>query len=168
MGNCTPILSLPENRRLDISVRIDSNSIHTDSGCIAWTGPMDRNGYGKFTAKIKGARRHTGAHRAAWLAKMGDIPRGLQIDHLCMNTSCVNTSHMELVTSKENIRRQVASSKLSSYEGMTRGAKPKEILCDLHGNSEIGIYQRGDGGTYRVCKACKRDYMRTYMRSYKK
>ena len=168
MGNCTPILSLPESRRLDISARIDSNSTHAESGCIIWTGWLDRYGYGKFAMKINGARRHTGAHRAAWLAKMGDIPHGLQIDHLCRNTSCVNVSHMELVTSMENIRRQVASSKLSSYEGMKRGAKAKDTLCAVHGNSEIGIYKRGDGGTYRVCKPCKREYMRTYMRSYKK
>jgi hypothetical protein len=36
---------------------------------------------------------------------VGPIPSGMQIDHLCRNTLCVNPDHMEVVTNAENGRR---------------------------------------------------------------
>lgn len=35
----------------------------------------------------------------------GPIPAGLEIDHLCFNTRCVNVDHLEAVTHLENIHR---------------------------------------------------------------
>lgn len=48
------------------------------------------------------------AHRIAWELTNGEIPKGLQIDHLCMNKPCVNPEHMELVTNRENKLRWAA------------------------------------------------------------
>lgn len=70
------------------------------SGCLEWTGPVYRNGYGQ--AHLNG--RHT-AHRIAYEAAHGRVDDSLVIDHLCRNRLCVNVDHLEPVTQSENILR---------------------------------------------------------------
>lgn len=36
----------------------------------------------------------------------GEIPAGLQVDHLCRNKLCVKVEHMELVSQLVNLRRR--------------------------------------------------------------
>lgn len=74
-----------------------------NSGCHIWAGMLDRHGYGKLN--VKG--RTLAAHRLAWELKNGPIPAGMQIDHRCRITCCVNPKHMEVVTFAENYRRRV-------------------------------------------------------------
>jgi hypothetical protein len=66
--------------------------------CWLWTAGLYNNtGYGQF--------RRRGAHRVAYEALIGPIPKGLEIDHLCRVRHCVNPAHMELVTKVENVMR---------------------------------------------------------------
>ena len=67
---------------------------------MLWTGAKYGNGYGQV--RFRGTR--TGAHRAAWIEQRGEIPVGLEIDHLCRTPLCVNVEHMQLVTHAENMR----------------------------------------------------------------
>lgn len=96
----------------------DKVSMEPNSGCWIWigtttgTGIKSRNGtnleYGQFTrpnAKKTGGAKMQLAHRAAYKALIGPIPKGLQIDHLCTVTFCVNPNHLEPVTNLENQRR---------------------------------------------------------------
>lgn len=70
----------------------------TSGGCWEWQKKIDRYGYG--------VRHSQGAHRWYYTKYKGEIPDGLQIDHLCNNPRCVNPEHLEAVTAKENMRRQ--------------------------------------------------------------
>lgn len=45
------------------------------------------------------------AHRRSYEQSIGEIPPGLEIDHLCRNRKCVNPQHMEPVTRATNTRR---------------------------------------------------------------
>lgn len=67
-------------------------------GCWDWAGYLRDNGYGQ---KWKDGRL-TGAHRAAYEYVVGEIPPGLDIDHLCRNHGCINPQHLEPVTRREN------------------------------------------------------------------
>jgi hypothetical protein len=49
--------------------------------------------------------RTTYAHRVAYQYFVGEIPVGLEIDHVCRNRGCVNPEHLELVTRGENTKR---------------------------------------------------------------
>lgn len=69
--------------------------------CWEWTSYRDKDGYGMFCLRRAGRR----AHCVAWTIEHGQIPDGLEIDHLCRNRACVRPSHMELVTHRENLLR---------------------------------------------------------------
>ena len=73
--------------------------------CWLWTGGLSKRGYGIFHADYKTIQ----AHRWSYEHFVGPIPRGLVLDHVksrgCTSTSCVNPSHLEAVTQKENVRR---------------------------------------------------------------
>ena len=66
--------------------------------CHTWVGALDRDGYGKFW--VDG--HYVAAHRFAYERRVGPIPEGLEIDHLCMNRACVRPQHLEPVTHQEN------------------------------------------------------------------
>lgn len=68
--------------------------------CWPWLGRRDKLGYGGIHLGGYGK-----AHRIAYRSVHGEIPPGLEIDHLCRNPSCVNPAHLEAVTHRENLRR---------------------------------------------------------------
>ena len=72
-----------------------------NSGCWLWTGSCIEDGYGQFWFEGTNVR----AHRWAYEFLVEPIPEGLQIDHLCRIRSCVNPSHMEVVTHQINLLR---------------------------------------------------------------
>lgn len=74
------------------------------TGCLITTSQLNSGGYGP--------------HRHRWIRENGPIPEGMDLDHLCRNRWCVNTSHLELVSRQENLRRGKQSSR--SDEGKCR------------------------------------------------
>ncbi|GGQ10944.1 hypothetical protein GCM10010215_39980 [Streptomyces virginiae] len=83
-------------------------------GCLLWGKALDIGGYGRFW--LNG--RDVPAHRVAWEYKYGLISDGMELDHVylrgCRSKACVNTDHLELVTSAENNRRSVSAERWRS------------------------------------------------------
>lgn len=76
--------------------------VDPDTGCWAWTGHITRRGYGQFYAD----GTHIHAHRWSYLRWVGDVPKGLVLDHfVCDNPKCANPKHLRPVTQRENILR---------------------------------------------------------------
>lgn len=117
--------------------------------CWLWTGAVSPNGYGAFW---DGARQVV-SHRAAYLLLVGPIADGMTVDHLCRVRSCVNPSHMEIVTRSENSRR---GAEHSSFGAMKRA----ETCCKRgHAFDESNTYWDNGRRACRICRAaCARRY----------
>ena len=66
-----------------------------------WQGAKDKKGYGMSW----NGKKYRRAHLVFFEHFKGDIPEGLEVDHLCRVRNCVNPEHLEAVTHAENIRR---------------------------------------------------------------
>ena len=82
-----------------------------DGPCQNWTGYVDHRGYGTKRVGPKIFR----AHRLAWEATYGPIPKGLYVCHPCDNPSCVNPDHLFVGNQQDNMDDMV--SKGRSFKG---------------------------------------------------
>jgi len=81
--------------------------------CWKWTSAFCRQGYGMFWM-FGGGRL---AHRVAYELMIGEIPEGLDLDHLCHQRDCVNPWHLEPVTRRVNLRRGNGTGRTSCPQG---------------------------------------------------
>lgn len=83
------------------------------SGCWLWDGAHHGRGYGRVTINY----RTRSAHRAVYEMVRGPIPEGMELDHKCRLTCCVNPDHLEPITHRENVVRGDAPAKLALLNG---------------------------------------------------
>lgn len=120
---------------VDLTLRLARHMTVDENGCWLWTASLDKNGYGQMT--LEGRCRR--AHQVSYENFIGEIPVGLEPDHLCRNRRCINPRHLEYVTHLENVRR---------------GSKAMKTHC-THGH-EYTITNTGRNHGRRACRACAR------------
>lgn len=76
----------------------DRTAYEPNTGCWLWIGNVNVHGYGVLN--VDGKRQR--AHRVAYQLEVGPVPEGKVLDHLCRVRCCVNPSHLEPVTAREN------------------------------------------------------------------
>lgn len=125
-------------------------------GCWEYTGATS-NGYGRVQSD-QGAAGTIGTHRVMYEEFFGEIPSET-LDHLCLNTRCMNPAHLEPVTKAENTRRQVAGGR-----GGDPGSVNREKTHCVHGHELSGDNVRILTGSRpgRACRACEREHSRRY------
>ena len=123
-------------------VRFWSKVEKTD-GCWIWKGCNRGDGYGAFSIRGRGIL----PHRFGYELSKGEIPKGLQIDHLCRNRLCVNPEHLEAVSQKENILR--GDSAITRNRLKTHCPRGHPLIA---GN--LDNYEAKKG--YRYCLICRR------------
>lgn len=118
-----------------------------ETPCLTWTRSKTTAGYGNL--KLNG--KNVYAHRLAYEAQYGAIPRRMDndravIDHLCRNRACVNVDHMEVVTNRINILR--GDTVQAAHALRTHCVNGHEFTPE--NTYRVGAYGRG-------CRTCKRE-----------
>jgi hypothetical protein len=123
--------------RMMAKISIDEN------GCWNWTGTKNK-GYGSICFYRRGGvgSREKLAYAAMYELKVGPVPNGLELDHLCRNRACCNPDHLEPVTHRENILR-----------GESLFAQQARRTHCPNGHSYTGKNNRGE----RICHICIRE-----------
>ena len=74
------------------------------SGCWLWNSTEGFSKHMVCVRSVSGKKVTMGAHRAAFLSFVGDIPVGLMVCHRCAMSGCVNPDHLYLGTASQNMR----------------------------------------------------------------
>lgn len=138
--------ALPE--RIASKIQID------ESGCWCWIASQNKSGYALL--RWNGSTRR--AHRVVYQLLVGEIPAGLQLDHLCRVRHCVNPAHLEPVTQRENLLR--GDTIPAKHATKTHCPKGHPLAGD---NLVCWRLQRGQ----RDCLTCHREYQRERQRAYR-
>jgi hypothetical protein len=111
-----------------VLMRIEECSIpEPNSGCWLWLGQVNTRGYGKLYvgSRRDKTRRCAVAHRAAYEAAHGPIPKGLVIRHRCDVPLCVNPDHLVSGTRRDNMADMVRRGR------SLRGRRMQRKLSDV-------------------------------------
>jgi hypothetical protein len=147
--------------------RIDTSD---PDACWLWPGTSagTKGRYGTFQPGTRASDPKVYAHRFAYEDKVGPIPEGLEIDHLCRVRLCVNPAHLEPVTKQENDRRKrltvcARGHDLTLDENCQWDAKGRRrgcLLCNRQTSREYAAqrYQRANPGCWcknGMCRECR-------------
>lgn len=121
------------------SERLAELSVAESSGCIRFTGHLDREGYGRIMV----ARVKYMAHRLAYSINNGPIPDGYVVRHKCDNPSCINPEHLEVGTQADNIADKVSRGRQARGSGVGRAILTEESVREIRSSplkvSELSI-----------------------------
>ena len=106
-----------------IASRLDRSSPH---GCWLWTGPLDRDGYGRVVHRGKPGRL---AHRVVYELLRGPIGEGLVLRHQCEERHhghegrrCCSPEHLAPGTPAQNAADRSAKGRSPRQERPAPGA----------------------------------------------
>ena len=124
--------------------------------CWIWKGCTAAGGYGAFWMPP----HSISAHRAAYLIYVGAVPPGFDLDHLCRVHSCVNPSHLEPVTRRENLLRGETVTARNAAKTHCHAGHPFDVA-----NTETVFTRRGT--PTRRCITCRREWAAARYRTNK-
>ena len=116
-------------------------NVEETTDCWLWTGSLS---HGYANAWLGGRVRPV--HRYMWEVAHGEpVPVGLELDHLCRQTNCINPAHLEPVPHAENVRRGAAGS-FQRNKTQCPSGHPYE-------GKNLQVSARG----FRKCRTCGRE-----------
>lgn len=130
-------------------------------GCSKDSSRHDKLLYGRIGAVVDGKQKTLYVHRVVYVAEIGPIPPGYEVDHRCNNTLCCNPCHLRAVTPLVNESRSSSPPSLNRH---------KDHCPQNHAYDEANTgYRTKSDGRWRYCRTCarlaqraKRDHGMTY------
>lgn len=147
-GNTDETIIVGDNRK-----RLKNNCVISENGCWEWK-KCKKLGYGNTALNGK----NISAHRASWIVFVGDIPKGLQVNHKCHNRACINPEHLYLGTQKENMMDMYEAGRNNHPKGVeNKNSKlnDKKVM-EIRGMLRIGDTIASISKKFNVSESCIR------------
>ena len=138
-----------ERQRRRFGAPFESRLVRRDNGCLEWTGPTDRDGYGLRGSRF-GERR---AHRYAYVTAHGDIPPGMVVMHSCDNPRCCNSAHLSLGDQSANMADKVAKERQARGERNVHARLTADEVLAVRAAHKRGVTQQEIAGEYGVTQS---------------
>lgn len=136
---------LPGNRPFTPEEALESfwAKVEKTETCWNWLAALT-NGYGHLHWQGKDKL----AHILSYELLVGPVPEGLELDHKCRNTRCVNPEHLEPVTHRVNVivRGVGPFAKRARQTHCLRGHAFTASNTYIHRSRRV-----------RICRTCHRD-----------
>lgn len=147
----------PPMTKEQVIARLDDNTYKDpNSGCWIWLNSLTPTGYPP--ARYTAFKKYVTAYRLSYFLYRGEIPDGLEVDHICRMRCCINPWHLRLVTHAENTRRGI-------YPKSTHRNGRKTHCKRGHEFNENNTYIDNRGN--RQCRICIREKNRLARRRSK-
>lgn len=133
------------------------------NGCWWWTRAINKKGYGDCGFRGSIWR----AHRVSFTIHKGEIPAGLDLDHICHKPSecpggvtcphrrCVNPDHLEPVTRGDNNGKERSCNNCGC--GVEEAAKKRRARTHCKRGHEFTPENTYTRNSMRTCLTCKRE-----------
>lgn len=112
--------------------------------CVPWPGYLNSYGYGIVRHDNRVRLIHSFLYKLAF----GDLPKGIHVDHLCRNRTCINLAHLEPVTIGENVLRGMGLAATNARKTKCKRGHP------------LSGYNLIPNGKGRGCRQCKLEWTR--------
>ena len=95
--------------------------VNKSGECWQWMGGKTPNGYGHVNVWTGNRKTTAATHRVSYELANGEIPNGMEIDHVCHNRGCVKPDHLRVVTHKQNLENLsgLSARNTSGFRGVT-------------------------------------------------
>lgn len=114
--------------------------IPSENGCLVWHGTRNTHEYGQVSYK----GRYRMVHRLVYETRVGPIPRGMVLHHVCKNPPCANPAHLVVMSPSEHLR----------LHGIGRPGYRKTHCIHGHKMDEANTHVTKRG--FHQCRACGR------------
>lgn len=118
------------NARMCPLERLLNKTVRISSGCLLYTGKLDKYGYGQFTINS----RKLGAHKVAYILSVGEVPEGKVLLHSCDTPNCVEVTHLSIGTPKDNVQDCIQKQR---FKFLPNKPKPRRIIIGYNENEML-------------------------------
>ena len=148
----------------DVAEFLVAHSVDHENGCRVWTRPLTKDGYPRLTWLCNEGYTIRGAHRLSYHLFVAPVPndRLLSIDHLCRNRACIQPTHLDLVTQRENVMRSpIAIARINAEKTHCAQGHPYD-----EANTYVYVFKTRRITT-RICKTCASAHHKRYREARK-
>lgn len=135
--------------------RLMDKVVKEDNGCWIWCGGKNPAGYGRINVGGKAVL----AHR--WIYQhliSGELPRNVDVDHICRNKGCVNPDHLRAASRSENqMNTEKHKDNTSGYKGVDFHRRTGKWRARV-GAKHLGLFNTPEEAYKAYCETASAKY----------